>query len=123
AARAGHIPGRAPDRVDPADGRQRDEPDPDAVHLLPGSAPFRPFGGRHRAGRDVNRLDNRDEESVTQEDMTAESRTEQEVASQPTCWRHAARLAADVAGSLPAPGERVAVAGGGTSRLVEPSCA
>ena len=50
----------------------------------------------------MNRLDNRDEESVTQEDMTAESRTEQEVASQPACWRHAARLAADVAGSLPA---------------------
>ena len=63
----------------------------------------------------MNRLDNRDEESVTQEDITAGSRTAQEVASQPACWRHAARLAADVAGSLPAPGERVAVAGCGTS--------
>jgi len=71
----------------------------------------------------VNRLDNRDEESVTQEDMTAESRTEQEVASQPACWRHAARLAANVAGSLPAPGERVAVAGCGTSWFMAQSYA
>ena len=71
----------------------------------------------------MNRLDNRDEESVTQEDMTAESRTEQEVASQPACWRHAARLAADVAGSLPAPGERVAVAGCGTSWFMAQSYA
>jgi fructoselysine-6-P-deglycase FrlB-like protein len=43
------------------------------------------------------------------------SRTEAEVASQPACWRQAAALAADVAGLLPAPGERVAVAGCGTS--------
>jgi CRISPR-associated protein Cas5a/b/c len=41
--------------------------------------------------------------------------TESEVASQPACWRRAAALAADVAGALPAPGERVAVAGCGTS--------
>jgi fructoselysine-6-P-deglycase FrlB-like protein len=41
--------------------------------------------------------------------------TEVEVASQPTCWRRAAALAADVAGALPASGERVAVAGCGTS--------
>ena len=71
----------------------------------------------------MNRLDNRDEESVTQEDMTAGSRTAQEVASQPACWRHAARLAADVAGSLPAPGERVAVAGCGTSWFMAQSYA
>ena len=71
----------------------------------------------------MNRLDNRDEESVTQEDMIAGSRTAQEVASQPACWRHAARLAADVAGSLPAPGERVAVAGCGTSWFMAQSYA
>jgi fructoselysine-6-P-deglycase FrlB-like protein len=71
----------------------------------------------------VNRPDNRDEESVTQDDMTAESRTEREVASQPACWRHAARLAADAAGSLPAPGERVAVAGCGTSWFMAQSYA
>ena len=46
-----------------------------------------------------------------------------EVASQPACWRHAARLAADVAGSLPAPGERVAVAGCGTSWFMAQSYA
>jgi fructoselysine-6-P-deglycase FrlB-like protein len=41
--------------------------------------------------------------------------TEAEIASQPACWRRAAALAAGVAGLLPAPGERVAVAGCGTS--------
>ena len=48
--------------------------------------------------------------------MTGEQ-TEQEVASQPACWRRAGQLAADpaVAASLPARGERVAVAGCGTS--------
>ena len=71
----------------------------------------------------MNRLDNRDEESVTQEDITAGSRTAQEVASQPACWRHAARLAADATGSLPAPGERVAVAGCGTSWFMAQSYA
>ena len=60
---------------------------------------------------------------MTQEDITAGSRTAQEVASQPACWRHAARLAADVAGSLPAPGERVAVAGCGTSWFMAQSYA
>jgi fructoselysine-6-P-deglycase FrlB-like protein len=47
--------------------------------------------------------------------MAAGSRTEQEVASQPACWREAALLADGLAGLLPAPGERVAVAGCGTS--------
>ena len=41
--------------------------------------------------------------------------TETEVASQPGCWRRAAALARGVAMLLPAPGERVAVAGCGTS--------
>lgn len=47
--------------------------------------------------------------------MAAGRRTEQEVASQPACWREAALLADGLAGLLPASGERVAVAGCGTS--------
>ena len=56
--------------------------------------------------------------------MTGEQ-TEQEVASQPACWRRAGELAADpaVATSLPAPGERVAVAGCGTSWFMAQSYA
>jgi len=52
-----------------------------------------------------------------------EQRTVREIASQPACWRRAGRLAADVAGSLPAPGERVAVAGCGTSWFIAQSYA
>jgi fructoselysine-6-P-deglycase FrlB-like protein len=53
------------------------------------------------------------------------SHTQREVASQPACWRRAGRLAADpdVAGALPAPGERVAVAGCGTSWFMAQSYA
>ena len=58
-----------------------------------------------------------------QEDVTGGSRTEQEVASQPACWRRAGQLAADVAGVLPAVGERVAVAGCGTSWFMAQSYA
>jgi fructoselysine-6-P-deglycase FrlB-like protein len=47
--------------------------------------------------------------------QTAGRRTRSELASQPSCWRQAARLAATAAQVLPAPGERVAVAGCGTS--------
>ena len=46
-----------------------------------------------------------------------------EIASQPDCWLRAAGLAADVAGALPAPGERVAVAGCGTSWFIAQSYA
>jgi fructoselysine-6-P-deglycase FrlB-like protein len=59
---------------------------------------------------------------VTQ-DMTAGTRTEQEVASQPACWREAALLADGLAGLLPARGERVAVAGCGTSWFMAQSYA
>ncbi|MEU5906400.1 sugar isomerase [Micromonospora sp. NPDC047527] len=38
-----------------------------------------------------------------------------EIASQPDCWREAARLSSEVHGDLPRPGERVAVVGCGTS--------
>ena len=58
-----------------------------------------------------------------QGDMTVGSRTEQEIASQPACWRRAADLAVDLAGSLPARGERVAVAGCGTSWFIAQSYA
>ena len=57
------------------------------------------------------------------EDMTAGTRTEQEVASQPDSWREAARLAASLDGVLPAPGERVAVVGCGTSWFMAQSYA
>jgi fructoselysine-6-P-deglycase FrlB-like protein len=46
-----------------------------------------------------------------------------EIASQPDCWLRAAGLAADVMGVLPAPGERVAVAGCGTSWFIAQSYA
>src|SRR5262245_63897246 len=42
-------------------------------------------------------------------------RTEAEIATQPDCWRRAAALLPEVVGLLPAAGERVAVAGCGTS--------
>ena len=46
-----------------------------------------------------------------------------EVASQPDCWLRAAGLAASVAHLLPAPGERVAVTGCGTSWFIAQSYA
>jgi fructoselysine-6-P-deglycase FrlB-like protein len=45
-------------------------------------------------------------------------RTEAEIASQPDCWRRAAALLPEVSGLLPAPGERVAVVGCGTSWFI-----
>ncbi len=57
------------------------------------------------------------------EDITAGSRTEREVASQPACWREAGLLADGLAGLLPARGERVAVAGCGTSWFMAQSYA
>jgi fructoselysine-6-P-deglycase FrlB-like protein len=49
--------------------------------------------------------------------------TEAEIASQSACWLRAAALAPAVAGMLPAPGERVAVAGCGTSWFIAQSYA
>ncbi len=63
------------------------------------------------------------DEPTTTDDVASGGRTEQEVASQPACWRRAAELAADVAGVLPARGERVAVAGCGTSWFMAQSYA
>src|SRR6202020_1087066 len=57
------------------------------------------------------------------ENILAGEQTEQEIASQPACWRRAATLAADVAHVLPARGERVAVAGCGTSWFIAQSYA
>jgi len=50
-------------------------------------------------------------------------RIDAEVASQPGCWLRAAGLAAGLAGTLPAPGERVAVTGCGTSWFIAQSYA
>jgi fructoselysine-6-P-deglycase FrlB-like protein len=49
--------------------------------------------------------------------------TEQEIASQPGCWRRAVALAPTVADRLPQPGERVAVTGCGTSWFIAQSYA
>ncbi|MCF6523766.1 SIS domain-containing protein [Streptomyces sp. JJ36] len=46
------------------------------------------------------------------------SRTAEEIASQPECWRRAAALAPERAAALPHPGERTAVVGCGTSWFV-----
>lgn len=53
------------------------------------------------------------------------SYVEEEIESQPACWRRAASLAATdaVAAALPAAGERVAVIGCGTSFYMAQSCA
>lgn len=51
------------------------------------------------------------------------SRTESEIGSQPDCWRRAAVLLPEVAGMLPAVGERVAVVGCGTSWFIAQSYA
>jgi fructoselysine-6-P-deglycase FrlB-like protein len=50
-------------------------------------------------------------------------RTESEIASQPDCWRRAIALLPDVAGLLPAAGERVAIVGCGTSWFIAQSYA
>jgi len=57
------------------------------------------------------------------ESVLAGERTEREIVSQPACWRRAVTLAAEVAHALPARGERVAVAGCGTSWFIAQSYA
>ena len=63
------------------------------------------------------------ESSVVTETAEPMSSTEAEIASQPRCWRLAARLATEVAGLLPVRGERVAVVGCGTSWFIAQSYA
>jgi fructoselysine-6-P-deglycase FrlB-like protein len=46
------------------------------------------------------------------------SSIDREIAAQPAAWRRAAAVAAELDGSLPAPGEQIAVAGCGTSLYV-----
>jgi CRISPR-associated protein Cas5a/b/c len=73
---------------------------------------------------DSSDLTQRKETAMTmQEEAAASGQTEREAASQPACWRRAAQLAVDVAESLPARGERVAVAGCGTSWFMAQSYA
>jgi fructoselysine-6-P-deglycase FrlB-like protein len=54
---------------------------------------------------------------------TGTGRIEAELATQPECWLRAASLAGQVSAMLPAPGERVAVAGCGTSWFIAQSYA
>jgi fructoselysine-6-P-deglycase FrlB-like protein len=63
------------------------------------------------------------EAPVTQDQAAAGTRTEREIAAQPACWRQAADLATSGARALPAPGERVAVIGCGTSWFIAQSYA
>jgi fructoselysine-6-P-deglycase FrlB-like protein len=56
-------------------------------------------------------------------DATTAGKTEAEIASQPRCWRDAVALLPEVAGLLPAAGERVAVVGCGTSWFIAQSYA
>jgi fructoselysine-6-P-deglycase FrlB-like protein len=60
---------------------------------------------------------------VVVDDVKRVGSTEAEIASQPACWLRAAGLAGDVAGVLPARGERVAVVGCGTSWFIAQSYA
>jgi fructoselysine-6-P-deglycase FrlB-like protein len=62
-------------------------------------------------------------EASMMHEQAAGVRTEQEIASQPACWRQAAGLATEVAGLLPKDGERVAVVGCGTSWFIAQSYA
>ena len=62
-------------------------------------------------------------EDGVEDDVKRAGSTEAEIASQPACWLRAGELAAAVAGVLPAPGERVAVAGCGTSWFIAQSYA
>ncbi len=57
------------------------------------------------------------------QDNAAHGSIEAEIASQAACWRRAAGLAEEVAELLPAPGERVAVTGCGTSWFMAQSYA
>jgi fructoselysine-6-P-deglycase FrlB-like protein len=50
--------------------------------------------------------------------VSSSSFVEQEIATQPACWRRAAALAGRLAGALPARGERAAIVGCGTSLFV-----
>jgi fructoselysine-6-P-deglycase FrlB-like protein len=57
------------------------------------------------------------------ENVLAGEQTEREIVSQPACWRRAVALAVELAPALPARGERVAVAGCGTSWFIAQSYA
>jgi fructoselysine-6-P-deglycase FrlB-like protein len=63
------------------------------------------------------------EEDGVEDDVKRAGSTEAEIASQPACWLRASELVAAVAAVLPAPGERVAVAGCGTSWFIAQSYA
>jgi fructoselysine-6-P-deglycase FrlB-like protein len=60
---------------------------------------------------------------MTHNATTGRTSTEAEIGSQPDCWRRAVALLPEVAGLLPAAGERVAVVGCGTSWFIAQSYA
>lgn len=60
---------------------------------------------------------------MTHNATTGLTSTEAEIGSQPECWRRAVALLPEVAGLLPAAGERVAVVGCGTSWFIAQSYA
>ena len=62
-------------------------------------------------------------EDGVEDDVKRAGSTEAEIASQPACWLRAGELVAAVGAVLPAPGERVAVAGCGTSWFIAQSYA
>ena len=62
-------------------------------------------------------------EDGVEDDVKMAGSTEAEIASQPACWLRAGELVAAVGAVLPAPGERVAVAGCGTSWFIAQSYA
>ena len=62
-------------------------------------------------------------EDGVEDDVKMAGSTEAEIASQPACWLRAGELVAAVSAVLPAPGERVAVAGCGTSWFIAQSYA
>src|SRR5215467_15966910 len=128
AARAGDVPGCASDRMAAADGGQRDEPGPDAADLLRSPAVLRPLDRRDRARRDMRRGDVGDDGTrraggPAGDGAGATGGIDAEVATQPACWLRAAGLAPGAGHLLPAPGERVAVTGCGTSWFIAQSYA
>src|SRR5690348_7345880 len=85
------------------------------LDVRPGRVPLDVRPG-HRPGAGGERVQRKEEQAMSEEaEVSATGSIEVEVASQPACWRRAAGLAPEVAGTLPSRGERVAVAGCGTS--------
>lgn len=107
-------PARGPDAL----LARRHRPRPTAVTRSPGQMvrdqPARLQYGQHAACAKLLGATGYDQSRAATEQGQVMTHVEREIASQPDCWRRAVDLAADAQG-LPARGERVAVAGCGTS--------